>query len=183
MSDQLGASGNLRPWSSGACSTNLYDTLSRAIKRTACIAAIRGQPELVQTYYTPYITIISIIYTIIRIISKLKIQIWVHIHCRKLANRHIHNWESVSKPTMSSKDSVCKNQRFLTNGLSSISWSIPIYLTASAHCRLKINTQCINCMSNGSAFVQPDVIRNAQFYTHLKIIDIMSIIVKIRNQP
>ena len=180
MSGQLGASGNLNLWSLGPCSTNLYDTLSREIKRTACIAATRGQSVLIQTYYTPYITIISIINTIIRIISKLKIQILVHIHCRKLANRHIHNWGSVSKQTTSSKDSVCKNQRFLTNGVSSISCSIPIYLTdachpASAHSRLnlKLNTQCINGLGNGSAFVQPDVICDTEFNTHLKIIDMM----------
>ena len=105
MSYQLGASGNLNLWSAGACSTNLYDTLSREIKRTACIAATRAQSVLVQTYFSPYITIISIISNIICIILKLELQIWVHIYCRKLADRHIHNWVSVSKQTTSSKDS------------------------------------------------------------------------------
>ena len=50
----------------------------------------------------------------------------------------------------------------------------------SAHSRRKLITQCINCLGNGFAFVQPDVIRETQFDTHLKIIGIMSIIVIIR---
>ena len=71
--------------------------LSHVIKKTACTAAITTQSALIYTYYTHYFTIISIICTVIRIISNLEIQIWVHIHCRKLANRHIHNWGSLSK--------------------------------------------------------------------------------------
>ena len=61
------------------------------------MAATIAQSVLINTYYTHYFTIISIICIIIHIISNLAIQIWVHIHCRKLANRHIHNWGSVSK--------------------------------------------------------------------------------------
>ena len=97
MSDQVSASGNLDLWTAGACSTNDYDTLSHAIMRTACIAATRANLSWFCSYYTPYFTIISIICTIIRIISKLEILIWVHIHCRKLSSRHILAWRSVSK--------------------------------------------------------------------------------------
>jgi hypothetical protein len=38
------------------------------------------------SYYSDYVTIISIIFTIILIIPNLKILIWVLIYCRKLAN-------------------------------------------------------------------------------------------------
>ena len=63
------------------------------------MAATTAQSVLIDTYYMHYFTIISIsiICIIIHIISSLEFQIWVHIHCRKLANRHIHNWGSVSK--------------------------------------------------------------------------------------
>ena len=97
MSYQVPASGNLDLWTAGACSTNDYDTLSHAIMRTACIAASTANLSGFCSYYTPYFTIISIICTIIRIISKFEIQIWVHIHCRKLSIRHILNWGSVSR--------------------------------------------------------------------------------------
>ena len=97
MSDQLWASCNLDLWTAGVCSTNLHDSLSPVIKKTPCMAATTAQSVLIDTYHTHYFTIISIICTNIRIISNLEIQIWVHIHCRKLANRHIHNWGSVSK--------------------------------------------------------------------------------------
>ena len=73
------------------------DSLSPVIKQTPSMAATIAQSVLINTYYTHYLTIISIICIIIHIISNLAIQIWVHIHCRKLANRHIHNWGSVSK--------------------------------------------------------------------------------------
>jgi hypothetical protein len=74
-----------------------------------------------------------------------------------------------------------KGPGLLANGVSSTSSSIQIYLTdvchpASANCRLKLITQCINGLGNGSAVVKPDVISDTEFYTHLKIIDIISII-------
>ena len=97
MSNQLWASCNLDMWTAGVCSTNLHDFLCHVIKKTPCMAATTAQSVLFDTYYTHYLTIISIICTIIRIISNLEIQIWVHIHCRKLASRHIHNWGSVRK--------------------------------------------------------------------------------------
>ena len=97
MSNQVSASGNLDLWTAGSCSMNDYDTLSHAIMRAACIAATRANLSLFCSYYTPYFTIISIISTIIRIISKLEIEIWVHIHCRKLSSRHILPWGSASK--------------------------------------------------------------------------------------
>ena len=105
MSDQLWASCNLDLWTAGVCSTNLHDSLSPVIKKTPCMAATTAQSVLIDTYYTHYFTIISIICTIIRIISNLKIQIWVHIHCRKRARRHIHNWGSVRKQNHCRKDS------------------------------------------------------------------------------
>ena len=61
------------------------------------MAATTAQSVLIDTYYTHYFTVISIICIILRIISNIEIQIWVHINCRKLANRHNHNWGSVSK--------------------------------------------------------------------------------------
>ena len=64
----------------GVRSTNLYDTLCHVIKMKALIAATRAQSVLLYPNYTPYITIISIISTIIRIISKIKIEIWMCIH-------------------------------------------------------------------------------------------------------
>ncbi len=33
---------------------------------------------------------------------------WVCIHCRKLANLHVHHWRSVSIQTKSIKDSITK---------------------------------------------------------------------------
>ena len=88
---------NLDLWTAGVCQTNLHDSLSPVIKQTPSMAATIAQSVLINTYHTHYFTIISIICIIIHIISNLAIQIWVHIHCRKLANRHIHNWGSVSK--------------------------------------------------------------------------------------
>ena len=49
------------------------------------MAATIAQSVLIDTYYTHF-GIISIICIIIHIISNLEIQIWVHIHRRKLAN-------------------------------------------------------------------------------------------------
>ena len=97
LSDQHQASGhfNMRP--AGAWSSNLYETLSYAIKRTAPMSATRAQLVKFCSYYMHYFTLISIICTIKCIISKLEIAIWVRIHCRKLAILHIHNWGSVSK--------------------------------------------------------------------------------------
>lgn len=97
MSDQLWASCNLDLWTAGVCQTNLHDSLSPVIKQTPSMAATIAQSVLINTYYTHYFTIISIICIIIHIISNLAIQIWVHIHCRKLASRHIHDWGSVRK--------------------------------------------------------------------------------------
>jgi hypothetical protein len=37
----------------------------------------------------------SLLFHIMPITSEIKNAIWVRIHCRKLANRHIHHWRSV----------------------------------------------------------------------------------------
>ena len=173
---------NLDLWTAGVCQTNLHDSLSPVIKQTPSMAATIAQSVLINTYYTHYFTIISIICIIIHIISNLAIQIWVHIHCRKLANRHIHNWGSVSK--QNHEQEGLKYQS-ITNcpwptailpeaapsgyalWMYAIQWHSP---GPSAHSRLEIITQLINSLGNGCAFVQPDVIRDTEFHTHLKII-------------
>ena len=171
MSDQLGASGNLNLWYSCACSTNLYDTLSREIKKTACIAATRSKSVLVQTYYTPYITIILIICTVIRIISKLEIQIWVHIHCRKLANRHIHNWGSVSKQ----KPRAARTQSSRIKG----SWPMacpPSAGTSGYTLRMYAIQPARKADLKLFWFVQPEVIRDTELTPYAPENDILSII-------
>ncbi len=55
------------------------------------------------------IHIMSLLFHIILIISEIKNAIWVRIHCRKLANWHIHHWGSVSIQTKSIKDSITKH--------------------------------------------------------------------------
>ena len=173
MSDQLWASCNLDLWTAGVCSTNLHDSLSPVIKKTPCMAATIAQSVLIDTYYTHYFTIISIICIIIHIISSLEIHIWVHIRCRKLANRHIHNWGSVSK-----QNHVQEGLKY--QSITNCPWPRAILPEAaqlplscrstwicladvrhppSAYSRLEIITQLINSLGNGCAFVQPDVIR------------------------
>ena len=85
-SDQHWTSGNFDMLTAGVCSSNLSDTLSHVIKRTALIAATSALFVKFYLYYTHYFSIISLICTIIHIILKLEISIWVHIHCKKLAN-------------------------------------------------------------------------------------------------
>ena len=145
--------------------------------RTACIAATRAILSWFCSYYTPYFSIISIICTIIRIVSKLEIQIWVHIHCRKLSSRHILPWGSVSKQNHEQERLKHQESKDPASGQwrSSFSRSTRICLTevrhpASAHSRFKLITQCINCLGNAYAFVPPDMIRDTEFDTHLKIL-------------
>ena len=174
MSDQHWASGNFDLLTAGVCSTNLYDTLGHAIKRTAPIAATSARSVQLYPYFTQYYYYYNI-YIIIRIISKLEIEIWVRIHCRKWPTGTPTTGDQWVNKTMNSKDSVIKHQRLLANGVSSINRSIRICLTdvchpASAYHRLEFSTQCINGLGKGCAFVQPDVICNTEFDMHLKLV-------------
>ena len=122
---------NLDLWTAGVCQTNLHDSLSPVIKQTPSMAATIAQSVLINTYYTHYFTIISIICIIIHIISNLAIQIWVHIHCRKLANRHIHNWGSVSKQTTYPYRIFPRFYRFFPRNLPFFSANTLMYLEFS----------------------------------------------------
>jgi hypothetical protein len=66
---------------------NSSDTLSNSSQSKSHIAHSRAVSVLFNSYYSHYVTIISIIFSIIPIISNFEIVIWVRIHCRKLANR------------------------------------------------------------------------------------------------
>ena len=72
--------------SAGQCTMNSCDTLSNSIKYKAYTADSMAPFVLFISYYSDYVTIISIIFTIILIIPDLKILIWVRIYCRKLDN-------------------------------------------------------------------------------------------------
>ena len=115
--------------------------------------------------------IISIICIIIHIISNLEFQIWVHIPCRKLANRHIYNRGSVSKQNH-------EQEGLKYQSITNCPWPTAILPEAdpsgyalrmyAIHPAAEIITQLINSLGNGCAFVLPDVIRDTEFHTHLK---------------
>jgi hypothetical protein len=74
---------------------------------------------------------------------------WVSTHCRKLANRHIHHWGSVSIQTKSIKDSVTKHQSLLSHCGGWCSRPIGIGLVdvrkpSSTRFSLEPITRCIN---------------------------------------
>jgi hypothetical protein len=115
-------------------------------------------------------------YHIILIISEIKNAIRVRIHCRKLANLHIHHWGSVSKQTKSIKDSITKHQSLFSHGGSWRNRPIRIGLADvrepssiffSKKFSLEPITKCINSRCNGCAFFLPDVISNSEFDTNL----------------
>jgi hypothetical protein len=118
------------------------------------------------------IRIMSLLFHIILILSENKNAIWVRLHCRKLANRHIHRWGSVSIKTKSIKDSITKHQSLPSHGGSWRNGPIGINLAdvrepSSTQFSLELITQCINSRGNGCSFFLPDVIRNSEFDTNL----------------
>ncbi len=65
---------------------------------------------LLMTFSFVLYTLFHYYVTIILVISKIRIGTWVCIHCRKLANQHIHHRESVSIQTKSIRYSTIKHQ-------------------------------------------------------------------------
>ena len=122
------------------------------------------QSVLFQAYYSHYVTIISIICTIILIISNLEIAIRVRIHSRKLAIWNIHQRVSsfiIKHP------SALSNGDHWSNRPSRIGLTDVLHPT-STHCRFELVTQCINRLGNGCALVLPDVISNSEIQTNLQ---------------
>ena len=143
--------------------------------------------EPIWACFVPIIHLILLLYQLFLLLyalfQNLKFRFW----CISIAENCPAGTSSLgdqwANKTTSRKRSIIKNQRTLANGESYISRSIRICLTdvrhpASAHSRLKLITQCINGLGNACAFVQPDVISgcDTEFDTHLKIIDMISII-------
>jgi hypothetical protein len=119
------------------------------------------------------IRIMLLLFHNIPIISGIKNAIWVHIHCRKLANQHIHHWRSVSIQTKSIKDSITKHQSLFSDGGIWRNRPIGIGLAdvrepSSPLFRLEPITQCINSLGNDSALFLPDVICNSEFDKNLR---------------
>ena len=82
-----------------------------------CITALHQEQSSASCHVGPIhslsfgiIRINSLLFTIILIISKIRNSIWVRIHCRKLAKKHIHHRGSVSIQTNSIRDSTIKHQ-------------------------------------------------------------------------
>ncbi len=117
------------------------------------------------------IHIMSLLFAIMLMISKLETAIWVRIHCRKLANPHIHHRWSVSIQPKSINDSIRKHQSVFSHWGSCLNHPIgPIRLGLTDELqttRFKLIAQCIDSHGNGSAFFLPDVICNSEINQNL----------------
>ncbi len=153
----------------GQHASNLWEVSCHCIKKKALIAGTWAQSmpysfvlfALCQYYFILYV-----------LFQKSKNVIWVHIHCRKLANWHIRDWGSVSIQTKSIKDSIIKHQGLFSHCGSWRNWPIRIGLAdvrepSSRQFRLEPITQCINSHCNGSALFLPDVICDSEFDMNL----------------
>ncbi len=112
-------------------------------------------------------------FAIILIIAQNRNGIWLHIHCRKLANRHIHHRGSVSIQTMSIRDSFINVQRAVPHDVSCRNRSIGIGLAdvrqlSRTQFRLELITQSIDGRGNGCTLFLPDVIGDSEFDTDLR---------------
>ena len=103
MSDQDWAACNLDLRNARRHTTNLWDASCRGIKKKALLAVTRAQ-------FMPFsfvlFTLCHYYLLLLSLFPKLKTAIWVRIHCRILANRHIHHRWSVSIQTKSIKVSI-----------------------------------------------------------------------------
>ncbi len=99
------------------------------------------------------IRIISLLFSIILIIAQNRNCILVCIHCRKLANWHIHHRGSVGIQTMSIRDSFINLQRATPHDVSFSNLPIGIghvRQPSSTQFRLELITQSIDSCCNGS---------------------------------
>ncbi len=101
------AARNLDLHTAGQHASNLWEVSCHCIKKKALIAGTCAQSmpfSFVLFALCHYYFILYLLF------QKSKNAIWVRIHCRKLANRYIHHWGSVSIHTKSIKDSIIKHQ-------------------------------------------------------------------------
>jgi hypothetical protein len=119
------------------------------------------------------IRIMSLLFSIILIISKIGIGIWVLIHCRKLANWHIHHGGSASIQSKSIRDSILNLQRAVSHDIRLCNLPIGIGL-ADVHqpsltqFRFELFTQCIDARGIGCVPFLPDVISDSKIDTNLQ---------------
>ena len=120
-----------------------------------------------------YITIISIIFSIIGIISKQKIAIWVGIYCNKQANRIIHDGGSLFEASSSSIDSIGEHQHVFSyrraGSVRGVLWvgATDVCKPSGTQGRTKRIAQGINRLGNCSPLVLPHVIRYSKVLTNL----------------
>ncbi len=115
----------------------------------------------------------SLLYHYYTYYFKIRNSVWVHIHCRKLANQHIHHRGSVTIQTKSIRDSIINLQQALSHAVSFRNRPIRIGISdirqpCSTQSRLELSTQwSIDSLGNDWALLLPDVIGDSKFDTNL----------------
>jgi hypothetical protein len=126
----------------------------------------------IHAVFSCIIRIISLLYHYYTYYFKIGNGVWVRIHCRKLANRHINHMGSVSIQTKSIRDSIIKHQSVFSHDVRCRSRPIRIGLAdvrkpTRTQFRFELIIQLINGRCNGCAFFLPDVIGNSEIDTNL----------------
>ncbi len=174
MSDQDWAACNFNLRTAGQQTTNLWEVSCHCIKKKALLA---GTWALSMTchfhlYYSHYITMIS--YKLI--ISDIRNAFWMHIRCRKLANR-----QGISEHTNQEHQGLNHQapKRLLPRSCSDRPVQIglaDVRQPTSTQFMFELITQYINSRCNGCALFLPAIPRSIQTCNIIDIIGLIRII-------
>ena len=133
-------------------------------------------------YYCNYVTIIAIIFSIIRIIPQPKVAFRVGIHCRLQANHIIHHGRTVFAASSSGVDSIHYHQGAFSHNKADIGSTVLLSVHTTdvgkppgTHGRTKLIAQVNNGLGNQCPLVLPHVVRQSKILTNLQIMRIISI--------
>ena len=123
-----------------------------------------------------YVTIIAIIFSIIRIIPKQKVAFSVGFHCRLQANCIIHHEWSMFVASSSGVDSFLDDEGAFSLNKAGIGRTImwvpwhttDVWKPAGTNSRTKVIAQVINWLGNQRSLLLPHVVRNSKILTNLQ---------------